>query len=173
MNSVADLDEIKNASNTKDWRNSGGRVDGGQEWLTVFDGETGKAVHTVYYNPNRNTTLGGEAAGTFNWDDRSGKNDKGSYGNRGERYLAAVAYLNGLNSRPSAVMCRGYYTYAFLWAVDFDGEKLSTRWLHSSKSKTQYTVTDGDGNSTSYTPAPPPRGQEAGLRTATATTTLR
>lgn len=164
VNTVADLDEIRNASNTKDWRTNDGRINGGQEWLTVFDGETGKAVHTVYYNPNRNTTVGGEEAGTFNWDDRSGKNDKGNYGNRGERYLACVAHLDGLDSRPSAVMCRGYYTYAFLWAVDFDGEKLSTRWLHSSKSKTQYSVTDGEGNSTTYTPGAATRG--SGSRTA-------
>ncbi len=61
-------------------------------------------------------------------------------------------------------MCRGYYTYAFLWAVDFDGEKLSTRWLHSSKSKTQYSVTDGEGNSISYTPESATRG--SGSRTA-------
>ena len=164
VNEVATLDEIKNASNTKDWRVSGGRINGGQEWLTVFNGETGAAIHTIYYNPNRNAGLGGESAGTFNWDDRSGKNDKGDYGNRGERYLACVAHLNGLDSRPSAVMCRGYYTYAFLWAVDFDGEKLSTRWFHSSKSKTQYSVTDGEGNTTSYTPGTATKG--SGSQTA-------
>lgn len=159
VNAAATDEEIKNASNTKDWRTSAGRVDGGQEWLTVFDGETGKALHTIFYNPNRNTTVGGEAAGTFNWDDRSGKNDKGNYGNRGERYLACVAHLGGFDQRPSAVMCRGYYTYAFLWAVDFDGKELSTRWLNSSKTKTQYTVTDGDGNVQTYTAAPATRGQ--------------
>ena len=57
---------------------------GGQEWLTVFNGETGKAIQTVFYNPNRNGGIGGEAGWTKNWDDRSGKNDK-EYGNRGER----------------------------------------------------------------------------------------
>ncbi|MDE5850637.1 MAG: rhamnogalacturonan lyase [Muribaculaceae bacterium] len=163
VNGVADIEAIKNASNTKDWRNSGGRVDGGQEWLTVFDGPTGKAVHTVYYNPNRNQGLGGEASGTFNWG-TGGKNDTGAYGNRGERYLAAVAYLDGSDANPSAVMCRGYYDYAFLWAVDFDGEKLSTRWLHAAKSTTQYTVTDGDGKTQTYSPPQATRG--AGSRTA-------
>ena len=34
---------IKAVNNTKDWRNSSGKVTGGQEWLTVFNGETGKA----------------------------------------------------------------------------------------------------------------------------------
>lgn len=164
VNSVATIDAIKKASNTKDWRNDGGRIDGGQEWLTVFDGETGKAIHTVYYKPNRNTTVGGEAAGTFNWDDRAGRSDYASYGNRGERYLACVAHLDGLDSRPSAVMCRGYYTYAYLWAVDFDGKQLSTRWLHSSASTTQYSVTDADGKTKTYSPGPATRG--SGSRTA-------
>lgn len=164
VNASATDDVIRQADNAKDWRVAGGRVNGGQEWLTVFEGKTGKALHTVFYNPNRNTGVGGEAAGTFNWDDRSGRSDTGSYGNRGERYLACVAYLDGPGSLPSVVMCRGYYTYAFLWAVDFDGEKLSTRWLHSSKSTTSYSVTDADGKTTVYTPGPATRG--AGSRTA-------
>ena len=164
VSSAATVEAIKNANNTKDWRNSAGRIDGGQEWLTVFNGLDGKAIHTIYYKPNRNTGTGGEAAGTFNWDDRPGRSDYASYGNRGERYLACVAYLDGPDARPSAVMCRGYYTYAFLWAVDFDGEKLSTKWLHSSKSTTQYSVTDADNLTNTYTPGPATRG--AGSRTA-------
>ena len=154
VNQVADLAAIQNASNTRDWRNSNGRVDGGQEYLTVFEGLTGKAIHTIAYYPNRNAkAVLSEAAGSFNWDDRSGKSDYASYGNRGERYLACVAYLGGKEERPSAVMCRGYYTYAYLWAVDFDGEKLKTRWLHSSDKKTTYRLMDANGNETTYTPA--------------------
>ena len=30
------------------------------------------------------------------------------------------------------MFARGYYTRATLWAVDFDGEELSTRWLFDS-----------------------------------------
>ena len=164
VNAVATDEEIKNASNTKDWRTTAGRINGGQEWLTAFDGQTGKALHTIYYNPNRSAGLGGEGAGTFNWDDRPGRNDYADYGNRGERYLACVAYLDGPDALPSAVMCRGYYTYAFLWAVDFDGEKLSQRWLHSSRSTTQYSVTDREGNVTKYTPGPATKG--SGSQTA-------
>ena len=153
VNQVADLAAIRNASNTKDWRNSGGRIDGGQEYLTVFEGLSGKAVHTIAYYPNRNAKAElSEASGSFNWDDRSGKKDYANYGNRGERYLACVAYLGGKDERPSAVMCRGYYTYAYLWAVDFDGEKLKTRWLHSSDSKTIYKLMDADGSTTTFTP---------------------
>lgn len=157
VNQAATDEGILSADNTVDWRNSSGKIKGGQEYLTVFNGYTGKAIHTIYYNPNRATGYGGAPTWTFNWDDRSGKTDT-EYGNRGERYLATVAYLAGADERPSAVMCRGYYTYAFLWAVDFDGEKLQQRWLHSSKSKTSYTVTDSNGDTQSYTPPTATRG---------------
>lgn len=163
--SEAATDEIIRAvDNAKDWRNSDGKVKGGQEWLTVFNGETGEAIHTVYYNPNRNGTIGGEAGWTKNWDDRSGKNDK-EYGNRGERYLAAVAYIDGPDNAPCAIMLRGYYTYSYIWAVGFDGKELHTRWLHSSFSKTQYSVEDENGNKTTID-APAPTGNKSGSRTA-------
>ena len=155
---------IKAVDNTKDWRNSDGKVKGGQEWLTVFCGETGEALHTVYYNPNRNGGIGGEAGWTKNWDDRSGKTDK-EYGNRGERYLAAVAYIDGPQNAPCAIMVRGYYTYSYIWAVGFDGKELYTRWLHSSFSKTQYSVEDENGSKTTID-APAPTGKTNGSRTA-------
>ena len=139
VNQAATESEIKSASNTKDWRNSDGRVTGGQEYLTVFNGETGKAIHTVFYNPNRNQGYGGEADGSFNWGTPDGKNDKGSYGNRGERFLAAVAYLDGPDHNPSGIFSRGYYGYAFIWAVDFDGKEIKQRWLHASTAKNSYT----------------------------------
>ena len=146
VNQVATEDAIKAADNTKDWRSDAGRINGGQEYLTVFNGLTGKAIHTIAYYPNRNAKAElSDAAGTFNWDDRSGKNDKGDYGNRGERYLAAVAYLAGPDANPSGVFSRGYYTYAYIWAVDFDGSQLKTRWLHSSDKKDSYRLMDANG----------------------------
>ena len=85
VNQAATDTKIKAANNTKDWRNSGGRINGGHEYLTVFNGLTGEAIHTIAYYPTRNAKAElSEAAGTFNWDDRSGKSDKGDYGNRGE-----------------------------------------------------------------------------------------
>ena len=150
VNQASTDDEITSADNTEDYRNANGRINGGQEYLTVFNGETGAAIHTVFYNPNRNGGVGGDDAGTFNWGG-SGKSDTGSYGNRGERYLATVAYLDGPDSNPSAVMCRGYYTYAFLWAVDFDGSQLTTKWRHYSKSDTEVELTDATGNITTTT----------------------
>ena len=147
VNQAATDEAIKAADNAKDWRTSAGRIDGGQEYLTVFNGLTGSAIHTIAYYPNRNAKAElSEASGTFNWDDRSGKNDKGNYGNRGERYLAAVAYLGGPDANPSGIFTRGYYTYAYVWAVDFDGQQLKHRWLHRSYSKTEYKVVDADMN---------------------------
>ena len=148
VNQAATDENIKAASNTKDWVSEGsGRINGGHEYLTVFEGMTGKAIHTVAYYPNRNAKAAlSEAQGSFNWDDRSGKNDLGSYGNRGERYLACVAYLAGADKNPSGVFVRGYYTYSYLWAVDFDGQQLKTRWLHSSDQKTTYRLMDANGN---------------------------
>ena len=151
VNQAATDPEIQSADNSKDWRNSGGRIDGGQEYLTVFNGETGAALHTVFYNPNRSAGYGGDGKGTFNWDDRSGKSDYASYGNRGERYLATVACLDGPDKPAGAVFSRGYYTYAFLWAVGFDGKEITTKWFHAARSKTKYSVTDAAGNTTEYT----------------------
>jgi len=149
---AADNANIQQASNTADYRTTAGRINGGYEYLTVFDGLTGKAIHTIPYYPNRNAERAlSSAEGTFNWYMSSGKSDTGSYGNRGERYLAGVAYLDGPDRRPSAVMCRGMYTRSYLWAVDFDGEKLSTHWLHGSISTTQVQLTDAAGKTTTKT----------------------
>jgi len=151
VNQVATDEKIKVADNTKDHRTSAGRINSGHEYLTVFNGETGEAIHTIAYYPNRNAKAElSEAAGTYNWDDRDGKNDKGDYGNRGERYLAATAYLDGPDKNPSGIFCRGYYTYAHIWAVDFDGQQLKTRWLHSSDARTTYKLRDADGNSKTF-----------------------
>ena len=151
VNQAATVSAIKTASNTAVHRNSDGRINGGQEYLTVFSGQTGEALHTIYYNPNRDAGYGGAATGTFNWDDRSGKSDYASYGNRGERYLAAVAHLDGPDKPASGIFSRGYYTYAFIWAVDFDGKQLKQKWFHASRSRSQYTVTDANNRSKTYT----------------------
>ena len=142
VNQAATDDRIKAADNTKSWITTSGRMDGGQEYLTVFNGETGKAIHTIAYYPNRNTKAElSEAQGTFNW--AVGKTDTHGY-NRGDRYLAAVAYLGGQDANPSGVFCRGYYSYAYIWAVDFDGSQLKHRWLHRSDSSTQWSVVDAN-----------------------------
>lgn len=135
--------EIRAMSNTVSYRDSKGRIMSGPELLTVFKGLTGAAVHTIYYNPNRagglNATASYPSSSSF-WGD--------SYANRSERYLATVAYLGGPNEHPSAVMCRGYYTRAYLWAVDFDGKELKTRWLHASVSNSRVEHYDSALNKT-------------------------
>lgn len=127
---------IKNTDNSKNYINSSGHTTGGEEFLTVFNGETGAAMHTIWYNPARSATPGETGATTYGkWEKVAGKST--NY-NRGERYNAAVAYLDGVNQLPSAILQRGYYTYTFLWAVDWNGTSLSTRWLHFGDSKTSW-----------------------------------
>ena len=140
VSAAADDEQILAVRNTADHRNSKGHILTGEEFLTVFEGATGKAIHTIWYNPNRGFGLGGSGTYNSNWGD--------DYGNRGERYLACVAHLHGLENNASAVMCRGYYTRSYLWAVDFDGEKLSTRWLHGSVTEMKVELTDSLGNKT-------------------------
>ncbi|GAA4975912.1 PxKF domain-containing protein [Kineococcus glutinatus] len=93
-----------------DHRNSTGYVLLGDEFLTVFDGRTGAARDTVAYDPPR-----GDVAA---WGD--------AYGNRVDRFLAGVAYLDG--ERPSMVFSRGYYTRTVLAAYDFTDGKIVKRW---------------------------------------------
>ena len=138
VSEVADDEAIRQIDNHADHRNKRGRIQSGEELLTVFNGLTGDAIHTVWYNPNRGYGVGGSA-------EYAGWGDKTVEGNRGERYLGCVAYLAGMDKSPSAVMCRGYYTRSYLWAVDFDGKHLSTRWLHASLSSSHWTLADGTG----------------------------
>jgi rhamnogalacturonan endolyase len=97
-----------------DYRNSSGYILSGPEYLTVFNGQTGAAMVTTNYNPPRGNVS--------DWGD--------SYGNRVDRFLACVAYLDGV--RPSLVMCRGYYTRAVLAAWDFRNGQLTQRWVFDS-----------------------------------------
>ena len=136
---------IRQADNTADYRNERGRILSGPEYLTVFDGKTGRAIHTIYYRPNRAFGEDGDAA-----YDKEGWGDRGVMGNRGERFLAGVAWLDGPAGKPSAVMCRGYYTPSYLWAVDFDGKQLTTKWFHASTTPNDYYVVDSKGKQKWY-----------------------
>lgn len=115
---------LNNNDPRADYRNkdttqiSGSRMLGtvltGPEYLTLFDGLTGKELNTVPYKPGRGS-LG-------SWGD--------TYGNRADRFLACVAYLDGV--KPSAVMCRGYYARTTLCAWDVIDNRLVERWLFDS-----------------------------------------
>ncbi len=135
---------ILSVNNTADLTNGFGNVLDGQEYLTVFSGLTGEALHTVFYNPNRGGYVGGAPSGSSEsfWGD--------GYGNRCDRFLACVGYVNGFDHRPNAVMVRGYYTHCYVWAVEFDGKELTTSWLHHSSSTSEYSVKMGKSPVKSY-----------------------
>ena len=110
-----------------DHRNSSGYILTGPEFLTIFDGRTGAALSTVDYVPPRGTVS--------SWGD--------SYGNRVDRFLAGIAYLDG--QRPSLIMARGYYTRSVIVAWDFRNGTLTRRWTFDSNSSTN-AGTAGQGN---------------------------
>ncbi|OAX45311.1 rhamnogalacturonan lyase [Paenibacillus sp. AD87] len=99
---------------SKDYRNSSGYVLSGPEFLTIFNGQTGKALSTVNYEPARSNVS--------DWGD--------NYGNRVDRFLAAIAYLDG--ERPSLVMARGYYTRTVLVAYNWRDGQLTKQWTFDS-----------------------------------------
>ena len=105
VSEAADDPSIRQTDNKAEYINQDGRVLDGPEFLTVFNGETGRAVHTIYYRPNRNFGVGGSEE--YDW---KGWGDRNYPGNRGDRFLAGVAWLDGPQGKPSAIMCRGYYT---------------------------------------------------------------
>ena len=106
-----------------------GRILRGPEYLTIFDGRTGRALASQPYAPTRGP--GGDdptpEAMVQSWGD--------AYGNRSERYLASVAYLDG--RRPSLVFARGYYGRSVLAAWDWRDGKLTRRWLFDSSAPGQ------------------------------------
>ncbi len=133
---------------TKDYRNQRGYILSGPEFLTVFNGQTGAAISTVKYDPPRHpSSLNPTMDDLKNiWGD--------GYGNRMDRFIAAIAYLDGKN--PSLVMCRGYYTRTVLAAWDLKGGKLVKRWVfdsdmsgnkkYASQGNHNISVTDVDGD---------------------------
>ncbi len=58
MTEAADDEGIRATDNLADYRNASGHILDGPEFLTVFDGQSGRAVHTIWYNPNRGFTCG-------------------------------------------------------------------------------------------------------------------
>ena len=104
-----------------------GRILEGPEYITVFDGLTGRALDTKPYVPER-----GELR---LWGDERG--------NRSERYLAAVGYLDG--KKASALFCRGYYTRTVIAAWDWDGKELKNHWTFDTNDP-EWESYAGQGN---------------------------
>ena len=112
----------------KDWRThkegdrTHGRILDGPEYLTIFDGQTGAALKTVDYIPNRYPVDG--------WGGKGGNGGNDNFGNRCDRFLACIAYLDGI--QPSLVMCRGVYGRTVMAAWDWRNKKLTSRWVFDS-----------------------------------------
>lgn len=107
----------------KDWRNDKGYILAGPEYLTVFDGLSGVALSTTDFIPPRHVKLnpGTEELKEI-WGD--------GYGNRMDRFLGAIAYLDG--KTPSLIMSRGYYTRSVIAAWNFKNGKLEKQWVFDS-----------------------------------------
>jgi len=104
-----------------------GRILEGPEYISVFNGLTGAVMDTQPYVPERGVLA--------EWgDDR---------GNRSERYLAGVAYLDGQHA--SGIFCRGYYTRTVIAAWDWDGRQLRNRWTFDSR-EPRWATYAGQGN---------------------------
>ena len=118
VTAAGNTDTIKNATdNEKSYVGSDGRIIQGPEYLTIFNGETGKAMQTIDYDPQR-----GQLS---DWGDKSSSN-------RMDRFLAGTAYLDG--KKPSLIMCRGYYAKSVVVAYNWDGTNLTEVWKKGSGS---------------------------------------
>ncbi|MEY4489398.1 MAG: hypothetical protein RIQ79_1906, partial [Verrucomicrobiota bacterium] len=115
-------------NDTDDYRNTSGYILYGPEFLSVFDGLTGGELATVRFFPQRDpdNLIDNPTSSrlTTLWGD--------GYGNRFDRFLAAVAYVDG--QRPTGIFARGYYTRTFLTAWDWRGGQLTQRWAFDSGS---------------------------------------
>ncbi|WAC49969.1 rhamnogalacturonan lyase [Asticcacaulis sp. SL142] len=126
-----------------------GRILKGPEYLSVFEGATGRVIDTVDFantrGPNGHEATPDEMKAR--WGD--------AYANRSDRFLAGTAWLDGVH--PTAIMARGYYARTTLSAYDFKDGKLSLRWYfdseadgapdgYSHQGNHQLSVADVDGD---------------------------
>jgi rhamnogalacturonan endolyase len=107
-----------NQDGITDYRNQDDRVDAGPEYLAVLDGATGAVRAITDWIPRGNVA---------DWGD--------TYGNRVNRNLIGIAYLDG--QRPSVVIFRGTYALMRAEAWNFRGGALSRVW--------QWMRTEGGG----------------------------
>ena len=123
-----------------DYRNQAGRILNGPEFLSVFDGLTGRVLDSKPYMPQRGDVTA--------WGDNRA--------NRSDRFLAAVGYLGAqtdsslftLHSsfkKASAIFCRGYYTRTVIATWDWDGRELKQRWTFDTN-QPEWLSYAGQGN---------------------------
>jgi rhamnogalacturonan endolyase len=101
-----------------------GKILAGPEYFTIFDGLSGAALATADYIPGREPQDG--------WGGIGGNGGSDNDGNRVDRFLAGVAYLDG--HLPSVLMARGYYGRTVIAAWDWRHGALTSRWVFDSGS---------------------------------------
>jgi rhamnogalacturonan endolyase len=104
----------KSAPTDADYRNPDGRVLSGPEWFTIWDGQTGTELAATDWIPRGNIS---------DWGD--------SYGNRVNRNMMCIAYLDGV--KPSLVIFRGIYGLMKAQAWNFRNGKLTRLWDWSNE----------------------------------------
>ncbi len=125
----------------KDWVNkegpTAGKILNGPEYFTIFDGLTGAELATADYVPSRGPD--GRA-----WGGVGGSCGGDNNGNRVDRMLAGVGYLDG--QLASVISARGYYGRSVLAAWDWRNGKLTQRWVFDSASDPGLAHYSGQGN---------------------------
>ena len=139
--------------NQADWRTwnkespTYGKIVNGPEYLTVFDGKTGKELDTKEYIPPRYPIDG--------WGGIGGNCGNDNTGGRSDRFTAGVAFLDG--KTPSPVMVRGWYGRTVVCAWTFTNSTLKSIWTfdsaapglegYSGMGNHSVTIADFDGDS--------------------------
>ncbi|MEZ0482901.1 rhamnogalacturonan lyase [Fibrella aquatica] len=122
-----------------DHRNGKGFILKGPEFLTIFNGKTGAAMASTTFLPQRDPVGGDNPT-----DDQMRATWGDANGNRIDRFVSTVAYLDG--QRPSLVMGRGYYTRLARAAWDWRNGKLTQRWIFDSESSPENRAYRSQGN---------------------------
>lgn len=105
---VSSIAAVTDDVNETSYVNTDGRILTGAEYYTVF-GSDGKAIDTIEY-----PFLRGDVS---SWGNNEG------YGNRVDRFLGGIAYLDGVN--PYIISVRGYYGKTTVAAMRLADGKLS------------------------------------------------
>lgn len=135
-----------------DWRTwdkkspTHGKIVNGPEYLTVFEGRTGKELDSKEYIPTRYPLDG--------WGGVGGNCGNDNTGGRSDRFTAGVAFLDG--KTPSPVMVRGWYGRTVVAAWTFTNGALKHTWTfdsaapgwetYSGMGNHSVTVADFDGD---------------------------
>ena len=123
-----------------------GKIVNGPEYLTVFEGRTGKELDSKEYIPTRYPLDG--------WGGVGGNCGNDNTGGRSDRFTAGVAFLDG--KTPSPVMVRGWYGRTVVAAWTFTNGALKHTWIfdsaapgweaYSGMGNHSVTVADFDGD---------------------------